>query len=181
MKKINFQTVDVQGLTAMKIEEMIETAKANASLNHPMLSENELNALFDVHNGLMLWKAIPLNLSLAVHMSDADEEGEISQKWRVDVQALYEKLINMGEDDIIEVVKRIGSFWLDYSDYLEIVETIAESGCYLFMDCKMFYGIDYTVLKYLLINNGVETDVLYELENNQYPILSLTEVIDDSE
>lgn len=156
MKKINIGAVDVQGLTAIKISELIRTAKTNACLNHPMLSENELNALFDVCNGLMLCKTIPFNLSLASNLSDADKEGKIGQKWGVDVQALCEKLRNMGEDEIIEVVKRIGSFWLDYTDYIDCVESIAKRGYCLFRDCKQFYGIDYTVLKYILINNGIE-------------------------
>lgn len=183
MKQIDLKAVDVQGLTAQKVVAMIKTARDNACLNHPMLSENELKALFDVFNGLMLSQWSLENFAMADDMSDADTDGMISQKWGIDVQSLCEKLENMSEDETAEVIKRIGAFWLDAYDYEGFAESISKGGYCLFLDYKQFMGIDYSILKFFLKGYGVESDILYRLdsENGEYAILSLTEKIDDSE
>ena len=183
MKQIDLKAVDVQGLTASKVLAMIKTAKDNACLNHPMLSENELKALFDVFNGLMLSQWSLENFAMADDMSDADTDGMISQKWGIDVQSLCEKLENMSEDETAEVIKRIGAFWLEAYEYEGFAESIAKEGYCFFLDYKQFIGIEYSILKFFLKGYGVESDILYRLdsENGEYAILSLTEKIDDSE
>lgn len=173
-KNILLTTVDVQGTTAIEIHSKIKELKDGASKNHPKLSENELNAIFDVHNGLMLSMTIPLRVSIVSNMKAADFDGEVSEKWGIDTKALCDKIDQMDDAECEDIASRIGSFWLDLSDYDGFAEQIADLGM-KFQAYQDFLALDYQILNFFLRLRGIEANQLYVIVEGCCPTLSLTD------
>jgi len=173
-KKIILTAADVQGTTATEVYSKIRELKDGANKNHPKLSENELNAIFDVHNGLMLSMTIPLRVSIVSNMKAADSEGEVSEKWGVDTKALCDKIDQMDDAECADIASRIGSFWLDLSDYDGFAEQIADLGM-TFQAYQDFLALDYQILNFFLRLRGIEANQLYVIVEGCCPTLSLFE------
>lgn len=174
MKKIILSAADVQGTTATEIAEKIKELKDGANKNHQKLSENELNAIFDVHNGLMLSMTIPLRVSIVSNMKAADFDGEISEKWGIDTKALCDKIDQMDDAECEDLASRIGCFWLDLSDYDNFAEQIANLGM-TFHSYQDFLALDYQILNFFLRLRGIEANQLYVIVEGCCPTLSLTD------
>lgn len=172
VKKIILSAADVQEMTATEISTKIKELKDGANKNHQKLSENELNAVFDVHNGLMLSMTIPLRVSIVSNMKAADGEGEISEKWGIDTKALCDKIDQMDDAECEDLASRIGCFWLDLSDYDNFAEQIAYSGM-TFHSYQEFLALDYQILNFFLILRGLWANQLCLISDGCCTTLSL--------
>jgi hypothetical protein len=173
-KIIILPAADVQGTTATEIFSKIKELKDGANKNHQKLSENELNAIFDVHNGLMLSMTIPLRVSIVSNMKAADFDGEVSEKWDIDTKALCDKIDQMDDAECEDIASRIGSFWLDLSDYDNFAEQIAYSGM-TFHSYQEFLALDYQILNFFLRLRGLWANQLCLISDGCCPTLSLLE------
>lgn len=172
--KINLSAADVQEITATEISTKIKELKDGANKNHQKLSEKELNAVFDVHNGLMLSMTIPLRLSIVSNMKAADSEGEVSKKWDIDTKALCDKIDQMDDAECEDIASRIGCFWLDLSDYDHFADQIAAFGM-TFHAYQDFLALDFQILNFFLRLRGIKANLLYEIIDGCFPTLLLPE------
>ncbi len=174
VKTINLSAADMKEMTATEITTKIKELKDGANKNHQKLSENELNAVFYVHKGLKLSMTIPLRLSIVCNMKAADGEGKVSKKWGIDTKALCEKIDQMDDAECEDIASRIGSFWLDVSDYDNFAEDIA-----FFRNATPAYqeilALDYQILNFFLRLRGKEAKQLYVIIDGCRPTLSLHE------